>query len=70
MSAVPSGPAQTEMLGECPPGLQPPCGLMAPRNIGLAHVKLMLQHPGRYLVKPDIVEKFLRAVYQTLWDGR
>jgi hypothetical protein len=66
---VAGGPMMEELLGKCPQGLPGPCGLLDPLNVGIDHVKLMLKHPGKYLVKPDVLEKALRAVYQTLWDA-
>lgn len=40
-----------------------------PGNLGCGHLRLMLQNPERYLVRRELVEAFLRALFSMRWSG-
>lgn len=40
-----------------------------PDHVGCGHLRLMMQHPDKYLVRRALVEAFLRAYFQMRWDG-
>lgn len=43
--------------------------LVIPGNLGCGHLRLMLQHPERYLVRRPLIEAFLRAYFRMRWGG-
>lgn len=40
-----------------------------PGNLGCGHLRLMLQHPERYLIRRELVEEFLRVLFSMRWSG-
>ena len=58
-----------QLLGKCPVNRVPPCGLVAPNNIGDIHLKLMMTQPGSYLIDSKLVQNFVKVFYSLLWDG-
>lgn len=43
--------------------------LVDPANVGCGHLRLILQHPDEYGVRPDLAAAFLRAVFRARWRG-
>ncbi len=41
--------------------------LTRPEHVGCGHLRLMMQHPGRYGVRPGIVAEVMRAVFVRAW---
>jgi len=41
---------------------------MDPDNNGDTHISLLLRYPDSYSINPDLVKRFLKAFYATLWD--
>lgn len=40
-----------------------------PRFVGCGHLRLMLQHPDEYGVRPELVAAVIESFYLDLWDG-
>lgn len=40
-----------------------------PRNVGDSHLRLMLEYPQLYSIRPEVVKHFLTAIYSILWDN-
>ena len=43
--------------------------MIIPGNLGCGHVRLMLQHPEKYLIRRELVEAFLRTYMRMRWGG-
>jgi len=43
--------------------------LVKPPNIGCGHLKLMLNRPDDYGVRPELTTAFLKAFFRALWSG-
>ena len=43
--------------------------MVIPGNLGCGHLRLMLQHSERYLVRRELVELFLRTYVRMRWSG-
>ncbi|MEM1417458.1 MAG: hypothetical protein AAGH15_21355, partial [Myxococcota bacterium] len=43
--------------------------LTLPEHVGCGHLKLAMQRPADYGLRPEIVAAFVRAFYELLWDG-
>lgn len=39
------------------------------RHVGCGHLKLAIQRPEDYGVRPELVKSFMRTFYELLWDG-
>ncbi|CAG9327741.1 unnamed protein product [Blepharisma stoltei] len=39
-----------------------------PNNIGDSHIKLMLEYPELYSIRPNVIQLFIKAFYKILWD--
>jgi hypothetical protein len=66
----PRDAVRAQLLGkECPDGDKDTCGLMNPANVGVAHLKLMLEFSNTYHVSKEVVRGCIRAFYSLLWDG-
>jgi rhodanese-related sulfurtransferase len=42
---------------------------LEPSYVGCGHLKLMLQNPDKYEVRPELLRAFFRAFYLGLWNG-
>jgi rhodanese-related sulfurtransferase len=65
-------PLDVEALVHHPhPGLEDAllARLVLPAHIGCGHLRLMVQDPAQYGLRPGLVEAMLRAWYQRLWIG-
>lgn len=40
-----------------------------PGHVGCGHLRLMMQHPERYLIRRELVEAFLQAYFRMRWEG-
>lgn len=40
-----------------------------PGHLGCGHLRLMLQHPDRYLVRRALAEEFIKAYFRMRWQG-
>lgn len=66
------GPKEWRAYLTAPPAELRPLMLehvIRPGNLGCGHLRLMLQHPERYMIRPALVEAFLRAYYGMRWQG-
>jgi hypothetical protein len=43
--------------------------LMQPAHVGCGHLRLSMQHPESYGVRPELVQAFLRAFFRARWAG-
>jgi rhodanese-related sulfurtransferase len=43
--------------------------MMTPDNLGCGHLRLMMQHPARYMVRAELLEAFLRTYLRMRWGG-
>jgi rhodanese-related sulfurtransferase len=43
--------------------------LMSAAHVGCGHLRLSMQHPDRYDVRPELIQAFLRAFFRTRWAG-
>ncbi|MDB4932051.1 MAG: Hydroxyacylglutathione hydrolase [Myxococcaceae bacterium] len=43
--------------------------MMEPQHLGCGHLRLALQHPERYGVRPKLIEAFLRSFLSLRWQG-
>lgn len=43
--------------------------LIEPESNGCGHLRLMLEHPDEYRVRPEIVRNVLTGFYRRLWQG-
>jgi len=43
--------------------------MLIPGHLGCGHLRLMLQHPERYLVRRPLVEAFIRTYLRMRWGG-
>lgn len=70
-TAAPRGRASLGSLRQPPPSARGPLlELVAvPAHVGCGHVRLMLQHPEAYGVRPGLVDDVLRTFYRRLWEG-
>jgi len=67
-----SGPKEWRTFLNSPPEALWPLVLqhiVTPGNVGCGHLRLMLQHPERYLIRRAVVEEFLRALFTMRWRG-
>ncbi|MFY0538555.1 rhodanese-like domain-containing protein [Nannocystis pusilla] len=67
-----SGPKEWRAFLNSPPEALRPLVLehmITPGNLGCGHLRLMLQHPERYLIRRPLVEAFLRALFSMRWNG-
>lgn len=42
--------------------------LLRPEHVGCGHMRLLLQHPGSYQVRPEVPRQVLAAIYQRWFD--
>jgi hypothetical protein len=65
------GPTQVERLlqdpGDKAEALLP--HLLQPAHIGCGHLRLILEHPEEYGVRPDLARAVLSTVFRRLWSG-
>ena len=40
-----------------------------PDNVGDLHLRMMLRYPDMYAIRPEVVQYFLTAFYNILWEG-
>lgn len=67
-----SGPREWREYLRAPPVEHRPLvvrHMSIPGNLGCGHLRLMLQHPERYMIRSELVEAFLRALFTMRWDG-
>jgi rhodanese-related sulfurtransferase len=43
--------------------------MLRPEHLGCGHLRLMLEYPGAYRVRRDLLEAVLAAYFRRLWDG-
>jgi len=43
--------------------------LLDPNHVGCGHLKLILLHPGDYMVRPELTRGLLAIVFRKLWGG-
>lgn len=43
--------------------------MAVPGHLGCGHLRLMMQHPERYLVSQTLVEAFIKAYFRMRWSG-
>jgi rhodanese-related sulfurtransferase len=43
--------------------------MMEPSHLGCGHLRLALQHPERYGIRPKLIEAFLRSFLSLRWQG-
>ena len=43
--------------------------MVIPGNLGCGHLRLMLQHPERYMVRRELLEAFIRCYLRMRWGG-
>ncbi len=43
--------------------------MMEPAHLGCGHLRLALQHPDRYAIRPQLIEAFLRSFLSLRWQG-
>ena len=44
-------------------------GLIEPDNVGDIHLRMMLRYPDMYAIRPEVVQYFITAFYNVLWEG-
>lgn len=67
-----SGPKEWRAWLTAPPEPLRPMVLdhiIVPGNVGCGHLRLMIQHPERYMIRRELVEEFLRALFTIRWRG-
>lgn len=65
--ASPRANKQSQLLGTKCDGAEP-CGLMDPSHIGPLQLKHMMMSPGKYLMRLELIQYFIRAFFVTLWE--
>jgi len=40
-----------------------------PDNVGDMHLRMMLRYPDMYAIRPEVIQYFITAYYNTLWAG-
>jgi hypothetical protein len=63
--------AVTQLMRSPPPELRDTMleALAEPELVGCGHLRLMLQEPEAYGVRPELVAEVMQEFYRSLWDG-